>query len=100
MKHDKAIKPQPWRGYSLEELAHRQAINAVKQQMTLEQLSTVYAHMASSPGAALTADAGGGGLLSRLSDRLSKIMTYATYGAQALKVARQVRNIIAQFRNK
>lgn len=91
-------KATPWKGYTLEELAQRRAINAIKQEMTLEQMTTVYSQIASGnvTGNAVKSD----DLTSRLSDGLSKIISLANYGSRALQIIRQVKDIVNQFRTK
>ncbi len=100
MKHDKDTKEKIWRGYTLEQLSHRRAVNAIKQEMTMEQLAGAYSQLASGNVASGEPAAGNATLADRLSSRLSKVITYATYGAQALKIVRQVKDVINQFRSK
>lgn len=100
MKHNTEHKVAEWRGYTLEELSHRRAINAVKQEMTIEQISQIYAGLISSGGVTESSNsAETPGVLSKLESGLNQFMTYASYGAKALNIARSIMGIARQFRN-
>ena len=92
MQKEKSEKNQSWRGYTLEELAHRRAINAVKQELTREQLSLVYSR--------LSGNTGSGPVSKSVESGLSRFMTYATYGAKAFSIVRKISGIFRQFRGK
>ncbi|MDE5607613.1 MAG: hypothetical protein K2I64_01620 [Muribaculaceae bacterium] len=100
MTQDKDNKTAQWKGYTLEEMSQRRAINAIKQEMTVEQLSTVYTQLASGKISSDGSSSASPDLIARLNSRLSKVISFATYGARALKIARQVKDVVNQFRSK
>ncbi|MDE6154690.1 MAG: hypothetical protein K2G21_11165 [Muribaculaceae bacterium] len=77
-----------WRGYSIDELEQRRAINAVKCDLIKEQLSYAYKGMVSS--FSLT---GNNSILGMKSDQ---IMAYMAYGVQFFKYTK---NLVALYRN-
>ncbi len=77
-----------WRGYSIDELEQRRAINAVKCDLIKEQLSYAYKGMTSS--FSLT---GGNSLLGV---RFDQVMAYTAYGVQFFKYAK---NLVSLYRS-
>lgn len=81
---------QSWRGYTLDELEHRRAVNAVKCDLIKEQLN-----LATSMA---FASASGEGLQDVVGQRFNKAMSYLSYGVQFFKYARSLYSIIKSFR--
>lgn len=79
---------RPWKGYTLDELAHRRIINKVKQELVTEQLVAVYSDTARYV-TGNTPDK-----RQNLARTFSRFMTYTTYGIRVYKMFRRVRNLI------
>lgn len=76
-------EPKPWRGYTITELEHRQAINAVKCDLIKEQMSLAYSQAVNS----FNGESG------KLGSQFSKALSYLSYGVQVFKYARTVYSI-------
>ena len=79
-----------WRGYTIDELEQRRAINAVKCDLVKEQIAYVYK--------GLTASIGAGGD-APLGPRFGRIMSYVSYGMQFFKYARSIASLWRDFRS-
>lgn len=85
--------PSPWRGYSLDQLEQRRAINAVKSDLIKEQIMLAYAGMTSTVAVGNATGADGNGGLTWF----DKIATYVSYGLKAARYARSIYSIYRSF---
>ncbi len=74
-----------WRGYSIEEMEQRLVVNKVKSEFIVGQMKFVYGSMQSSD-LMQSGDVPFG-------NKISKFITYVTYGFQAYKYVKQVLEI-------
>ncbi|MDE6085875.1 MAG: hypothetical protein K2G40_05690 [Muribaculaceae bacterium] len=84
-----------WQGYSLDELEHRRVVNTVKCELLKEQMTMVY-------GTTVNSLMGGNGRENResqLENGISRIISYATYGAQAYKYVKSIINLYKSFKS-
>lgn len=79
-----------WRGYTIDELEQRRAINAVKCDLVKEQIAFVYKGIAAPTGAE-NGD-------SPIGLRLSRIMSYVSYGMQFFRYARSISSLWRDLR--
>lgn len=76
-------EPKTWKGYTITQLEHRQAINAVKCDLIKEQMSLAYSQAMNSFG----------GESGKLGPQFNKVLSYLSYGVQICKYARTVYSI-------
>ncbi len=71
-----------WRGYTIDELEQRRVVNKVKCDLVKEQFGLVY------KSAQASLMSGGGGM--PFEEQINKVMTYATYGMQIYRYAKDI----------
>lgn len=78
-------EPREWCGYTIDELEQRRVVNKVKCDLVKEQFGLVY----KSAQASLVS--GGSGM--PFEEQINKVVTYATYGAQIYRYAKDIFNL-------
>lgn len=78
-------EPREWRGYTIDELEQRRVVNKVKCDLVKEQVGLVY----KSAQASLVS--GGSGM--PFEEQINKAVTYATYGVQIYRYAKDIFNL-------
>lgn len=79
-----------WKGYTIDELEQRRAINAVKCDLIKEQLSISYKNMTASFVSSGTTE---------MTMNINRAMTYASYGIQIFRYARSFISLFKDFKS-
>ncbi|MBD5365955.1 MAG: hypothetical protein HDR82_02905 [Bacteroides sp.] len=75
-------EPRKWRGYTIDELEQRRVVNQVKCDLVKEQFGLVY------KSAQASLMSGGSGM--PFEEQINKVVTYATYGVQIYRYAKDI----------